>query len=396
MKFTLTFLLALCTNLTAMATPAVSSAPGADSLIAPPASMTSQTPKLSALSYLLYDYNSQQVLLEYKGHERVEPASLTKLMTAYVSFMAIKLNQIALSDKVSPSALAIRSQPAESRMFLNQKTKVSISDLLKGLIVVSANDAARTLAEKLAGNEAAFSGMMNKEAARLGMLNTHFANATGLPDPLHYSSAYDLALLAAALLQDFPEYLAFYSQREFEYNSIKHFNRNRLLWLDPYVDGMKTGHAESSGYSLVASAVRNNHRMIAVVLGTNSDQLRSSESQRLLNHGYQDYEIFYLYGKNEAISKIRLWKGTENAVEVGLRGGLTVTLPKGQREKLKANIETDQPLMAPISDGQQIGILKLTYDGKPYLDFPLVALEPVALVNIFSRGIDSIRMIFSK
>ena len=358
--------------------------------------MTSQTPKLSALSYLLYDYNSQQVLLEYKGHERVEPASLTKLMTAYVSFMAIKLNQIALSDKVSPSALAIRSQPAESRMFLNQKTKVSISDLLKGLIVVSANDAARTLAEKLAGNEAAFSGMMNKEAARLGMLNTHFANATGLPDPLHYSSAYDLALLAAALLQDFPEYLAFYSQREFEYNSIKHFNRNRLLWLDPYVDGMKTGHTESSGYSLVASAVRNNHRMIAVVLGTNSDQLRSSETQRLLNHGYQDYEIFYLYGKNEAISKIRLWKGTENAVEVGLRGGLTVTLPKGQREKLKANIETDQPLMAPISDGQQIGILKLTYDGKPYLDFPLVALEPVALVNIFSRGIDSIRMIFSK
>ncbi|HUX91257.1 MAG TPA: D-alanyl-D-alanine carboxypeptidase family protein [Gallionellaceae bacterium] len=391
MKLTLTLLISLLLPVVANAkTPAADNSQGATD------HMQAQAPKLSARAYLLYDYSSRQILLERNGHERIEPASLTKLMTAYLTFAALKQNKLLLSQKVTPSTYAIRAQRSESRLFLERGKTVSIAELLRGLIVVSANDAARTLAETIAGNEPAFAELMNQEAQRLGMRDTRFVNATGLPDPLHYSSAYDLALLSAAILDDFPEHFPLYSMREFEYNHIKHYNRNRLLWLDPNVDGMKTGHTESAGYGLVATAKRNNHRLMSVVLGTTSEYLRNSESQRLLNYGYQDFDIFYLYQKNQTISNIRLWKGTENTVKAGIRDGLTLTLPKGQRPLLKATIETQQPLLAPIGDGQQLGVLKLTLDGKPYMEFPLVALEPVPLVNIFSRGIDSIRMIFSQ
>jgi D-alanyl-D-alanine carboxypeptidase (penicillin-binding protein 5/6) len=391
MKFTLTLLLALLLPVFAQAKPlsAADESGTADKLQAQP-------PKLSAQAYLLYDYTSKQILLEQNSHSRMEPASLTKLMTAYLTFTAIRQNKLALSDSVTPLTPAIRAQLAESVMFLERNKTVTIAELLNGLIVVSANDAARALADTVAGNETAFAELMNKEAQRLGMKDTHFVNSTGLPDPLHYSSAYDLALLTAAILDDFPEYFPLYSQREYEYNHVKHYNRNRLLWLDPYVDGMKTGHTESAGFGLIATAKRNDHRLISVVLGTTSEHLRSSESQRLLNYGFQDFEIFYLYKKNDPVSNIRLWKGTESTVKAGVRGGLTLTLPRGQRTLLKATIETQQPLIAPISDGQQVGILKLTLDGKPYLERPLVAIESVPLVNIFSRGIDSIRMIFSR
>jgi serine-type D-Ala-D-Ala carboxypeptidase (penicillin-binding protein 5/6) len=398
MKFTLTLLLALLLPVAADAKPvAAHNKPAAALNNAEINEQTSaQPPRLSARSYLLYDYTTRQVLLEQDSHERIEPASLTKLMTAYITFSALKQNKLSLNEKVSPSVQAIRSKSAESQMFLDHNKPVTIEDLLRGLIIVSANDAANVLAEKLSGTEAAFVELMNKEAQRIGMNDTHFANATGLPDPLHYSSAYDLALLSAAIMNDFPEHFPLYSEREYEYNHIKHYNRNRLLWLDPFVDGMKTGHTESAGYSLVATATRNNHRLISVVIGTTSDNLRSSESQRLLNHGFQDFEIFHLYKKNQAVSNIRLWKGTENTLKVGIREGLSLTLPKGQRALLKATIETQQPLLAPISEGQQVGILRLTLDGKPYQEHPLVAVEAVALVNIFSRGIDSIRMIFSR
>ncbi len=361
-----------------------------------PNKIQEQASKLSARAYVLYDYDTKQILLEQKSHDRVEPASLTKLMTAYVTFSALAQNKLSLSQKVTPSAAAIRTQRADARMFLESNKAVSIDELLHGLLVISANEAARVLAETMAGTEAAFAELMNREAQRLGMRNTHFANSTGLPDPHHYSSAYDLALLTAAVISDFPAHFPLFSQREYEYNQIKHYNRNRLLWLDPNVDGMQSGHSESAGYSLIATAKRNNHRLLSVVLDSTSENLRSTESQRLLNYGYQDFEIFSLYKKNAPISNIRLWKGTENTVKVGIREGLTITLPKGQRALLKATIETQQPLLAPISAGQKIGVLRLTLDGKPYLEHPLVALEPVALVNIFSRGIDSIRMIFSR
>lgn len=391
MKYTLTFIITLFLPVFAYA----KSLPAANNSAAS-SKVQGQAPKLSARAYLLYDHTTKQILLEHNSHERIEPASLTKLMTAYITFAALKQNKLSLSQTLVPSPNAIRSQRSESRMFLERNKPVTISDLLRGLIVVSANDAARALAETVAGNEPAFAELMNKEAQRLGMVDTHFMNSTGLPDALHYSSAYDLALLSAAVMNDFPEHLPLYALREYEYNHIRHYNRNRLLWLDPHVDGMKTGHTENSGYSLIATANRNGHRLISVVMGTTAEHLRSAESQRLLNHGFQDFEIFYLYKKNQTVSNIRLWKGTENTVKVGIRDGLTIALPKGQRALLKATIETQQPLLAPISDGQQIGILRLTFDDKPYLEFPLVALEPVPLVNIFSRGIDSIRMIFSR
>ena len=391
MKFTLTLIVALLLPVIGYAMPLA-----ANAYASPSDKARGQAPTLSARAYLLYDYSSKQVLLEQNSHDRIEPASLSKLMTAYITFAALKQNKLSPEQKVTPSAAAVRTQPADARMFLDSSKPVSIADLLRGLIVASANDAARVLAETTAGTEAAFAELMNREAQRLGMSNTHFTNATGMPDPHHYSSAYDLALLTAAVISDFPEHKQLFSQREFEYNHIKHYNRNRLLWLDPHVDGMKTGHTESAGYNLIATAKRNNHRLLSIVLGSTSDNLRRSESQRLLNHGYQDFEVIYLYKKNATISSIRLWKGTENNVKVGIREGLTLTLPKGQRSLLKATVETQQPLLAPISDGQQIGILKLTLDGNPYLEFPLIALEPVPLVNIFSRGIDSIRMIFSR
>ncbi len=355
-----------------------------------------QSLNLTAKSYVLYDNTSKQILLEQASHEHIEPASLTKLMTAYIAFSALQQKKLSLNETVKPSLQALRSQRAEARMYLELNETVTVAELLRGLIVVSANDAARVLAEKIAVNETAFAEMMNNEAQRLGMIDTHFINSTGLPDPLHYSSAHDLILLTSAILRDFPEHFPLYSQKEFVYNHIKHYNHNRLLWMDPYVDGMKTGHTESAGYCLIATANRDDHRLISVVLGSASDNLRSSESQRLLNYGYQNFEIFYLYKKRQTISNVRLWKGTENTVKTGIREGLTITLPKGQRPLLKATIETQQPLLAPIDAGQQIGILKLTLNDQPYLEYPLVALETIPLVNIFSRGIDSIRMIFSR
>lgn len=354
-----------------------------------------QPPNLSAKSYLLFDYTSNQLLLEQNSHQRIEPGSLTKLMTAYIVFSALKQNKLAPGKKVFPSEQALHLQRSEARMYLDTRNSVTIDEMLRGLIIVSAGDAARELAEIIAGSDTAFAELMNNAAERLGMVDTHFINSTGVPNPQHYSSAYDLTLLATAILHEFPEYLPLYSQREFSYNHIKHYNNNRLLWMDPFVDGMKTGHAETTGYCLLATANRDNHRLISVVLGSSSDILRNTESQRLLNYGYQNFDLFYMYKKNEPIRNIRLWKGTENLVKAGLREGLTLTLPKGQRAMLKATIETQQPLLAPIKDGQQIGMIKLTLDGKPYLEYPLVALESIPLVNIFSRGLDSIRMILN-
>ncbi len=353
-------------------------------------------PAVSAKSYVLYDYTSNQILLSHNANERMQPASLTKLMTAYVAFGALKSGKISLNQSVTPSTYALRVQAEESRMFLEPNKPVKIEDLLRGLIVQSGNDAARVLAETIANHELAFaSDMMNKEAQRLGLKNTHFVNATGLPEAQHYSSAYDLALLAAALVRDFPEYYYIYSIREFQYNKIKQFNRNQLLWLDPYVDGLKTGHTETAGFCLVASAKREQHRLISVVMGSNSESLRTSDSQRLLNYGFQEFELLQLYKKNQAVSSIRTWKGTEKRTEIGFRQDLFVTLPLNARKLIKATVETKQPLIAPIEQGQVLGTLKLSFNGKPYLELPLVALDNVPLANVFSRGVDTIRLLFN-
>jgi D-alanyl-D-alanine carboxypeptidase (penicillin-binding protein 5/6) len=269
-----------------------------------------------------------------------------------------------------------------------------VGELLRGLIVQSGNDAARVLAETIAGSEDKFVELMNKEAQRLGMNNTHFVNASGLPHAQHYSTAYDLALLAAAIVRDFPEYYPLYSLREYQYNNIKQANRNRLLWIDPYVDGMKTGHTESAGFCLVASAKRDKRRLISVVLGTASDNLRATESQKLLNYGFQYFESVRMYQKNQPVASIRAWKGTENKVNIGFRDDLLMTIPTGQLAQMKVTMETHQPLIAPVSMGQKIGMIKFTLNGKPYAEFPLVALEDVSLANVFSRGWDTIRLLF--
>jgi len=350
--------------------------------------------QLAAKSYLLYDFDSNQILVSQNGDTRMEPASLTKLMTAYLAFDAIRHDTISLKKKLNVPAVAAQVANGESRMLLKPGQEVSVEDLLHGLIVDSGNDAAITLALNIAGSEAGFIDMMNQEAKRMGMKNTHFTNPVGLSDEQHYSSASDLAILAAAIIREYPQYYPIFSQRDFTFNNITQSNRNRLLWMDPYADGMKTGHTLSAGYCLVGSAQRNNHRLITVLFGAESDRQRASESQKLLNYGFKNFDSARLYKKNQPVSQLKIWKGTESQIDIGFRRDLFLSIPKGSFSKLKAKMETHQPILAPVLGGQQLGVLKLTLDDKPYAEYPLVALEGVPLANVFSRGWDSILLMF--
>lgn len=351
-------------------------------------------PLLAADSYALYDFTSEQFIVEQNADAHVSPAHLSKLMTAYVVFDAIKQGKIKLNQRIIPSAYATRMQTAEPRMYLNAGKMVTVEELLHGLIVQSANDATRVLAEKLANHEMALADTMNAEAKRLGLNNTHFINATGTPDAQHYSSAHDLALIAAALIRDFPQLYDIYAQREYQYNGINQFNHNRLLWLDPFVDGLTAGVNESGKYYLAASAKREERRLISIVIGTATKRLSSSESQRLLNFGFQNFETIRLYGKDQAVSNKRIWKGTSKRLDIGFTEDRYVTVPKGQRDALKATLETRQPMLAPVNRGQQVGTLHLTLNDTPFLDLPVVALEDIPLANVFSRGVDNIRLLF--
>jgi D-alanyl-D-alanine carboxypeptidase (penicillin-binding protein 5/6) len=349
-------------------------------------------PPVAAKSHLLIDYHSQQVLSSQNALERVEPASLTKLMTAYLTFSALRQKQIQAAQTVVVSERALKIEG--SRMFIEPRKPVTVDELMRGMIVQSGNDACIALAELIAGSEAAFAQMMNREAQRLGMKNTHFVNATGLSDPQHYSTAYDLALLAIAIIRDFPDFHPLYSMKEYRYNNITQPNRNRLLWSDPTVDGMKTGYTENAGYCLITSARRGERRLISVVLGTASEAARATESQKLLNFGFQFYDSVKLYEKGQAVMALQIWKGGSNSVKAGFVESMYVSVPKGQADKLKANVESSQPLLAPVNAGQKIGLMKLTLDGKPFLEVPVVALESVALAGILGRGWDTIRLLF--
>jgi D-alanyl-D-alanine carboxypeptidase (penicillin-binding protein 5/6) len=265
---------------------------------------------------------------------------------------------------------------------------------MRGMIVQSGNDACLALAELVGGSEEAFAKMMNEQAQRLGMKNTNFMNSTGLPNPQHYSTAQDLALLAIAIIRDFPEYHPLYAMKEYRYNNVTQANRNRLLWTDPTVDGMKTGYTENAGYCLIASARRGERRLLSVVLGAASEAARAAESQKLLNYGFQNYDSVKLYEKSQAVTSLPVWKGMINSVKAGFLDDLYVSLPKGQADKVKASLESRQPLLAPVATGQPIGVMKLTLDGKPYAEVPVVALENVALAGVFGRGWDSIRLLF--
>jgi D-alanyl-D-alanine carboxypeptidase (penicillin-binding protein 5/6) len=351
-----------------------------------------QAPTLAAKSWLLLDYSTGQALASYNPDERVEPASLTKLMTAYVVLGALKEGRIQSAQTVPVSERAWKTQG--SRMFIEPKRPVTVDELLRGLIVQSGNDACIALAEAAAGTEEAFVQSMNREAQRLGLKSTHFANATGLSDPQHYSTARDLGALAAALIRDFPEHYPLYSLREYSYNRISQANRNRLLWLDPAVDGVKTGHTENAGYCLIASAKRGPRRLLSVVMGTSSDAMRTQESQKLLSFGFQFFDAVKLYAKDQAVSQLKVWKGAQNTVKAGFLEDFTLSLPKGMAEKIKASLVSQQPLMAPVQKGQRIATLKLTLDDKSYGDYPVVALETVPVAGMIGRAWDTIRLWF--
>jgi len=348
---------------------------------------------IAAKAYMLSDFQTGQVLAGQNVHDRIEPASLTKLMTAYVVFSAIKQNQLSLDQNIPVSESAWRM--IGSRMFIEPTKQVTVDELLRGMIVQSGNDACVALAEAVAGSEANFSNLMNKEAERLGMKNTHFTNSTGLPDPNLYTTAHDLTLLAAAIIRDFPEFYTLYSQKEYTYNNITQPNRNRLLWIDPHVDGMKTGWTKTAGYCLITSAIRDKRRLISVVIGAQSANARSMESQRLLNYGFQFYDTLHLYKKNDSLTTIHLWKGTQNELRAGFDRDVYFTLPKGQADKLKATMEYKQPLIAPVQLGQEVGTVKFTLDDKTIETYPLVALEKVEATNIFGRAWDSVKLLLN-
>jgi D-alanyl-D-alanine carboxypeptidase (penicillin-binding protein 5/6) len=357
---------------------------------APPAAVP--PPAVAAKSYLLVDVLSGQTLVAQNADERREPASLTKLMTAYLVFRALKNRELVPSQMVTVSEKAWRTEG--SRMFIDPKKAVSVDELLRGEIVQSGNDAAIALAEAVAGSEGAFVEHMNREAGRLGMKNTRFVNATGLPSPQQASTAADLARVASALIRDFPEYYPLYSLKEYRYNNITQPNRNRLLWTDPFVDGVKTGYTDAAGYCLIASAKRGPRRLLSVVLGAGSDAARTSESQKLLNYGFQFYDTVELYQNGESVSTLRVWKGAANAVSAGFVADQYVTLPKGQAQKLKLTLEAIEPLIAPVTRGQRVGAVKVTLEGKPLGEFALLALDDVAPASIFGRMWDTVRLWF--
>lgn len=349
-------------------------------------------PPVAAKSYLLGDFTTGKVLVSQNADARIEPASLTKLMTAYLTFSALKQGRLQLTQALPISDAAYKAEG--SRMFVEKIKPVTVDELLRGMIVQSGNDASIALAEGVAGSEAAFADMMNKEARRLGMQNTNFTNATGLPNPQHYTTATDLFRIAYAIVRDYPEYYPLYSLKEYTYNGITQPNRNRLLWLDPYVDGMKTGHTEAAGYCLITSAKRGAMRLILVVLGTASDGARVRESQKLLNYGFQFFETHRIYQKGAAIAQLPVWKGSEKMVSVGLPQDLHLSLLKGEYAGLKASLLSKQPLFAPLKAGQPIATLRLTKNGAALADYPLVALTEVPVAGFFGRTWDSIKLFF--
>jgi D-alanyl-D-alanine carboxypeptidase (penicillin-binding protein 5/6) len=349
-------------------------------------------PAVEARAWLLLDFNSGQVLASHNASERFEPASLTKLMTAYLTFGALKQKSLKPDQVIPVSTRAWKSEG--SRMFIEPNKPVIVEDLLRGMIIQSGNDASVALAEAIGGSEEVFAQMMNREAKRLGLANTSFTNATGLPNPQLYSSAQDLSQLVVALIRDFPEHYALYSQKEFRYNNITQANRNRLLWLDPTVDGVKTGFTDNAGYCLITSARRGERRLVSVVLGTASESARATESQKLLNWGFQFFDSVKLYARNQPVTQLRVWKGSSDMLKAGFTSDLYLALPKGQSDKIKASVESLQPLLAPVTPGQRVATLKLEIDGKPYRELPVVALEAVPVAGIFGRTWDSLRLLF--
>ena len=353
---------------------------------------TPAPPTLAAESYILMDFLSDTLIAEKDIDKKVEPASITKMMTAYVVFTELKNGNLRTDDLIRVSEKAWRT--GGSKMFIEVNKTVSVSDLLKGMIIQSGNDACIAFAEHIAGTEETFTDLMNQYAKKLGMKNSHFTNSTGLPSEGHYITARDAAILAKAIIVDFPEYFPLFSEKEFTFNEITQHNRNTLLWRDPSVDGFKTGHTESAGYCLVSSAKRNGMRLIAVVMGTESQKARADESQNLLNYGFRFYETNLLFKANEKRVNVEVWKGVEEGVDLGLQEDLFITIPKGEYKNLQAKVDVPNFLIAPIGKSSTIGTLNINLHDKVISSKPLVALDAVNKGGWWTRTTDSIGLWF--
>lgn len=355
-------------------------------------------PPIAARSWLLMDVTTGQLLAASDPDMKVEPASLTKLMTAYLAFNAVKDKKLTLDARPPVSMLAYKA--VGSRMFVDPASPATVDQLLHGLIIQSGNDAAVILAEAIAGSEAAFAEQMNREAKRLGLTNTAYTNASGLPGAQHYSTARDLAALAMRVIEDHPDYFKLYAQREYTYNNIRQPNRNRLLFVDPSVDGMKTGHTEAAGYCLVATSRREQpgldqpRRLLSVVLGAATESSRAIESQKLLNYGYSGFDLVRLYGKDQPVAQYAVFKGAAAEVKAGFAQSVLTTVPRGQAPRVQGEIERIEPLVAPLEKGQRIGTLRVKVDDRVIAEHALVALDAVPQAGLLGRAWDTIRLWF--
>jgi len=349
-------------------------------------------PQVAGSSWVLMDPLSGRIIMEHNSHERLPPASLTKMMTAYIVERELDEGRIAMTDMVPISVKAWRT--GGSRTFVQEGTQVSVENLLKGVIIQSGNDASVALAEFVAGSEDAFVDIMNQQARQLGMNNTNFENATGLPHPDQYSTAYDLALLAKAIIEDYPENYPLYAVKSFTYNNIRQPNRNSLLWRDESVDGLKTGHTEEAGYCLVASAKRDNTRLIAAVMGASSAEVRAREVQKMLNYGFRYYETERLFRAGQELVDAKVWGGKSDQISVGLAEDVFVTIPRGARDKLESTVDLDSVIKAPIKVGDELGRIQVMLDGEVLVDEPALALTDVQQGGVFKRLWDAIKLFF--
>ena len=345
-----------------------------------------KAPSVGAKGYLVEDFLSGQAVAEKNADQPLEPASITKLMSAYVIFSEIRKGSLALSDKVRISEKAWRTQG--SRMFVEVNTQVSIADLLKGMIIQSGNDATVALAEQVAGTEASFATLMNTYAQQLGLTRSHFVNSTGLPDKEHYTTARDIIRVSRALIREFPEYYQWYSEKQFTYNEITQYNRNKLLWRDESVDGLKTGHTDSASYCLVTSAERDGMRLISVVLGTKSEEARADASQSLLNYGFRFFETHKLYDGSTKLTTARVWKGASESVELGLAESLYITIPRGEYNNLDASMQLQEQIIAPVTQGQALGRVVINLADTMVTERDLVALQAINEGSFWQRIVD--------
>ena len=350
------------------------------------------TPDVAARSWMLVDFESGWIMGSKDPHLKIEPASLTKLMTSYLVFEALQKGEIKLSDNVYVSKKAWKT--GGSRMFIQVDSHVDVESLLKGLIIQSGNDAAVALAEYLGGSEEGFAVRMNHKAAELGMVNSHFTNSNGLPDPDHYSTAYDIVLLGRSLIRNFPDFFSLYSTKEYTYNDITQKNRNALLWRDPSVDGLKTGYTKAAGYCLVGTAKRDDMRLIAIVTGSESRKIRADAVQSLLQYGYAAYDGLLLYRPGNEVTSVPLWMGQQSSASISVNRHLGLIYPKGQRDKLSASLNIPESLEAPIEAGRDVGSIMVKYDGKELLQQRLYLRSEYPEGPWWSKILDSVKRLF--